>query len=829
MYLALYYDRQAGGTVHLWDDVEGYKKFRNSKYAFKLDPKGTYTTLFGDKAVMVKKWSDEELDDGLIYESDIRSETRILIDKYLWEEPKKPDHRIMYLDIEVAKEGSYSTAQEAKNTVTAITINQDTTEKILLLSDTIESRKTESYELIVFKHEEDLLKAFIYYVKQLDPTILSGWNISGYDFPYLINRMRNLNIEYYRLSPIGIVDETRSSQSPNPADTEWIIAGRNILDYLYLYKKFTPNEETNYKLDTIARKVVGRGKIEYQGSLQNLYETDLEKFIEYNREDVQLVKDIDSKLLYIDLVIDLATTCYCNYSDIYQSSFLIDGASLAYLRKKNIVSPNKRYSDTTEEGSIEGAFVKLPEPGLYKWVFDLDLKALYPSIMRSLNISPETKVGRILNWDQEKYVNNEIDKYELRLYDGNRFLCKTDLDEFFVKNKIAIGSNGAMYSTDKKGFISEILEVWDTQRDHHKNLMKQCHKDGDVLGKNINHIKQYTYKIISNTFYGVLLLKSFRYGDRESGECITSTGQNVIKHSIKLGNYYFYKKTGIESDYCIMSDTDSCIYSIEPLLIQDNIDLKEDEKVVPYVLDKVTEIQNIINKSYDIYAEKYHKISKHYFIIKQEFIGKAGLWTTAKKRYIIWIINKEGMTVDEYDFKGVDVIRSNFPAAARIFMRSMIINILKENTKEEITEQLFDFYSKYNEVDVMKVMLPTGVKDMTKHAQKETDFGKFKKGTPAHVKAAMAYNMMLDHKKLTMYPRINDGDKILWTYLNKNQYHLETIGIPVDEVSPEILEFVEQNIDRKALFEKNLVTKIQPFFDTMKWGIVTAEPVNEFF
>jgi len=826
MYQSIYYDRANGGMVHLWDDTEGYKKFRNSKYAFKLDSKGTYTTLFGDKAIMVKKWDEDELNEGLIYESDIRTETRVLIDKYLYEEPRKPLHRIMYIDIEVAKEGSHSTPQDASNTVTAITINQDTTEKILILSNTIESRKTDNYELIVYKKEEDLLKAFLYYIKLLDPTIISGWNVSGYDIPYLVNRMKNLNIEYYRLSPIGIVDETRSSQSPNPKDTEWVIAGRTVLDYLYIYKKFTPNEEANYKLDTIAKKVVGRGKIVFDGSLQNLYETDIEKFIEYNREDVQLVKDIDKKLLYIDLAIDLATTCFCNYNDIYQSSFLIDGASIAYLRKKNIVSPNKRFTGGEDEEAIEGAFVKLPEPGLYKWVFDLDLKALYPSIMRSLNISPETKIGKILNWDQEKFVNDEITKYELRLVDGTIDLNKNELVRFFEDEKIAIGSNGAMYTTKIKGFVPEILEVWDKERDYHKNLMKKCHSEGDMSGFTINHIKQYTKKIIANSFYGVLLLKSFRYGDRESGECITITGQNVIKHSSWIANLYYNKKLQTQNkDYVIYCDTDSLFVSAADL-IKEKL---SDEEMIKRTLEITTEVQTVINKSYNIYARKYHNLESHFFQIKQEMIGKTGLWTGAKKRYVIWIINKEGMDVDEFEFKGIDVVRSNFPKASRTFMRSLIINILKEQSKEEIDNQIHKFYSTYNLVSIQDIMLPTGVKDITKHIPKEMNFGKFQKGAPVHVKAAISYNMLLEYLKLKQYPNINDGDKILWTYLLKNPYHLETIALPVDEASPEIENIVSKYIDRKAIFQKNLMTKIQPFYDTMKWGTVSTEPQHNFF
>ena len=78
------------------------------------------------------------------------------------------------------------------------------------------------------------------------------------------------------------------------------MAGVSYLDYLALYKNFTYSELDNYRLDSIAQKELGRGKIEYEGNLDQLFATDIDKFIEYNLVDVELVVDMDTKLQFIE-------------------------------------------------------------------------------------------------------------------------------------------------------------------------------------------------------------------------------------------------------------------------------------------------------------------------------------------------------------------------------------------------------------------------------------------------------------------------------------------------------------------------------------------------
>lgn len=822
MYQSIFYERQTS-LMHIWDDRVGYYKFKYKKYAFKLNDAGSWKTLDGKNAELVYKWDDYDIEDGMLYEHDVRPETRTIIDKYL-DEDETPDHRTLFFDIEVERDAihGYSLPSQAKNKITSIACRSGDEKVIFIISDTIKSKKTDEYELRVFNTEYNMLANFMFYFKKLDPTILSGWNIQYFDIPYLINRMRNLNMEFYRISPIGIVTENKEGDA-------YLIAGRNILDYMYLYKKFSMNEESSYALNAIAKKVVGRGKVEYTGSLQTLYETDIEKFIKYNIEDVDLVFEIDQKLLYLELAIDLVHTCHVAYSDVYYNSLLIDGAALTYLRRRNTVSPSKSIN-TEEIEKIDGAFVKLPIAGLYDWVFDLDLKALYPTIMQTLNISPETKVGKIQGWDQYAldYIHSEK-SFSVTFGDKNMYkMSISDISKLLETEKFAIASNGNMYRTNIRGFIPTILNEWADIRDYHKNEMKQCHKKGDHAGYLKHFIKQYTQKIISNSFYGVLLLNSFRYSDRENGEAITTTGQHIIKHSLHISNLIYNKKLKTQNkDYVIYVDTDSLFLTALPLI--QNADQLEESELISKTLEIATEVQTLINKSYDIYAKKYHNVDKHGFQIKQEMVGKTAIWTGVKKRYAIYLVNKEGMSVDEFEFKGIDMVRSDFPAASRKFLTEFVQNILKKVPKETIMSSVSNFHSVHMASKIDEIMFPTSVKDLAKYSS-HYGFGKFKTGAPVHVKSALAYNMLIEIFGDSEYPKIPNSEKIKWAYLVQNEFNLDTIGIPSENIHPKIYQFIEKYIDRDKMFSRVSESKIQDFYSVFGWGkINTRQSLDDFF
>jgi DNA polymerase elongation subunit (family B) len=171
-------------------------------------------------------------------------------------------------------------------------------------------------------------------------------------------------------------------------------------------------EEPSYTLDAISTKEIGKGKIKYEGSLDALFKNDINKFIEYNLNDVILVKEIDDKLKYIELTRSICHKGHVPYSAIFASSRYLEGAILTYMKELGVIAPNKpiNIDDDTDdtdddeeddtEGKFAGAYVKPPVPGRYEWLTCLDATSLYPTTIMTLNISPETKIGKILDWGE---------------------------------------------------------------------------------------------------------------------------------------------------------------------------------------------------------------------------------------------------------------------------------------------------------------------------------------------------------------------------------------------------------------------------------------------
>ena len=299
MYKSIFHDRRSG-LIHLWTDESDnlYDCFPYKKYAYRIDPKGQYVTMNGLKVSKVTDWSKEDEKDGLVFEHDVQPEMRTLIDRYYESDDVSKDHTILYFDIEVSREKKYSKPDEAKNPITSISYydNKSNDYVCLLVNQNLSSKEIGHIKLKVFRTERGLLSYFLNQWEEIEPSIVTGWNSANFDIPYLFNRIKNVFSynEAQRLSPVRI------AYAENFAGQYKIkIAGVNCMDYMVLYKKFTYNEEASYKLEAIGQKELGKGKIEYEGSLDDLYANDVEKFIDYNVRDVELLVELDGKLDFI--------------------------------------------------------------------------------------------------------------------------------------------------------------------------------------------------------------------------------------------------------------------------------------------------------------------------------------------------------------------------------------------------------------------------------------------------------------------------------------------------------------------------------------------------
>jgi DNA polymerase elongation subunit (family B) len=966
MYQAVYYDRRKK-LMHIWDDKDGHSKSPYVPYGYVKDDNGEYTHLYGFNVSRTTDITSKP------FEYDVRPENRVLIDRYYESDELSSDVRVFFFDIETEKDpirGYTENYSDPFNPINSVAFYDNVAKRhniyILSKDGSLNNRDTDKYTLKAYRTEADLLSAFIKAFRKFAPHIIVGWNSDYFDIPYLYNRICVVLGEsaVRKLSPIGIVEKREMF-----GGVFYNIAGVASFDYMELYKNFTFSEQPNYTLDAISKAELGRGKVAYEGSLQKLYETDVEKFIEYNIIDVDLIVAMDAKLQFIELARGICHKGHVPYSDIYMSSLYLDGASLTYMKRNKLVAPNKpkpinlklagdfakgvteiRMTDkidprTPGKGQLKvyktktsfilceythykdnvfyltdpttntifkkyevklsliGAYVREPKTGLYKWVFDEDLTSLYPSIMRTLNISPETKIGKILNWDVYEYLKKADKVYFVKIGTTTERKTHAEVRALLTENQYAIAANGVMYRQDTIGFIPTLLGIWFDERVINNDLKKKFGMEGDTVKKNYYHNIQLVLKTLLNSFYGVLALGSFRFNDIDNAEAVTSTGQQIIKFSAKSVNIKYKKmmETDVDKDYVVYIDTDSLFISAEEIILKNNpsvdlyykvgaddsiSDIKHDkdidkwfpsysnwfDRVVEsgksigffgplaklsigekcvytdneqgkidlykfnamlkskydptsaakelqasyYVIKYAKVIQSFVNDSYDMYVKRFLNLNDrpHYLKIKQEYVARDAFWV-AKKRYAQWIVDNEGIPVNEIQVKGLDVVRSNFPLAFREFMETVLKDILVGTTKDAMSDKVSKFKKAFQQLPFLHIINSSSAKNLEKYA-------KMSKGVPVHIKACLNYNRLLDLNGDTMTQKIKNGDKVKWTYIKKNRFGFEEFALKGYDDSPENLQFAKEYIDYDEIFNSNFSNKIQDFYTALDWGTFSA-------
>lgn len=270
-----------------------------------------------------------------------------------------------------------------------------------------------------------------------------------------------------------------------------------------------------------------------------------------------------------------------------------------------------------------------------------------------------------------------------------------------------------------------------------------------------------------------------------------------------------------------------------------DIDTENDDEMIPRILEYAKEVQNYINEFYNVMAKRMFNIENHRFDIKQEVIAKTSIWI-AKKRYCQYIINEGGVAVDgeEPEIKGLDVVRTSFPVMFRKFMKEFIKDILKKKPKEEIVEKFLNFKKKFNTYPIIEIAKNTSVKFKSKDKNKDYNpktrqpFN-YVKGTPAQAKAALFYNDFL--KKFELDKKVEPilhGQKIKWVYVKQNEFGIDSMAMKADDTDPEeIMEFLEKYVDRNAMFEQELKSKLEDFYNVLGWELPSDSfvSINKFF
>ena len=725
--------------------------------------------------------------------------------------------KVYYFDIETFSPTSFPMPKEAKDPVILITIYNSLNNQI----DTwgVEKEYTPKSSNVRYhkcNSESELFEKFINFWKADPPDIFVGWNSEQFDIPYIINRGRKLlNDDFInQLSPLKKLHYREFRNDFGQETGKWIITGISCIDYMDLYKKFSKGDRESYSLNYISEYELKEGKLAINATnLSNLAETDWENFVDYNIQDVNLLIKLDEKLNYLNIVRLLAYKGCTNFESALGKIAIVTGAMSLQAGEQEYVIPT--FVNEEIRDSLAGGFVKDPVRGLHESIVSFDVNSLYPNTIITLNISSETKLGKIVTGDYEK-----DEKIEIKLVNGKVSSISTEkFKEFIKKEKVAVSKAGVLYSQKFKGVCPNLINKIYAERVEAKKKMKDLQlskkKDKETLDSIIYYdTLQYTLKILLNSIYGVFANKHSPFMDIDNASSITLTGQAVAKAGSEILRQYANKKYGVTEDIVVYNDTDSCYITITPILKKLDIKLTDDTGIVSKEAhDVVNDLDKVVNIEVIKWAKEELNSIDPRFEFKREAIAGVGAFLQ-KKRYIIQVLDDEGIAVNKFKYVGVEIARSTTPKKVKELIKKTVETAFLTKDVKQTNAIFREAYEEFKHLDIQDASFRRAVKDYEKYS-KAASLSKFEKGTPCHVKAAIAYNLLLEKYNLqSKYEKINSGQKIKYFYAVKNAHNLDAVAF-VAEYPKEFRDIIK--IDYDKMFEKIVAAPVESVYEAIEW------------
>jgi DNA polymerase elongation subunit (family B) len=869
-------------VIHVVErDQSGNRQYRqySPTYTFYYeDPKGKYRTVYGDPVSRFTTRKRGEFQKELrihgskrIFESDVNVIFRCLADNYM--DQNSPRLHTCFFDIEVDfdPEKGFAPTTDPFNPVTAISMYLDWLDQLITLcippkhmtSETAQEIVLEFENTFIFDNETDMFNAFFDLIEDAD--ILTGWNSSGYDIPYMVNRVTRVMSK----------DDTRRfclwNQLPKPRtyvmfDQEqhtYDLLGRVHMDYLELYKKYNYEQRHSYKLDYIGEMEVGENKTQYEGTLDQLYNRDWKRFLEYNRQDTMLLFKIHDKLKFLNLASDIAHQNTVLLQTAMGSVAMIDQAVINEAHSRGLIVPDKtRRNDDSEESTAAGAYVAVPKRGIHEWIAAVDLNSLYPSTIRALNMAPETIVGQIRPTLTDKYIGDRLaegmsfaaaweglfstleytaimnqERGTLLTIDwergGSEQASAAEIWKLIYDNHQPwiLSANGTIFTYETEGIIPGLLSRWYSER---KSIQRQLKEATTAEDREFYDKRQLVRKILLNSAYGALLNQGSRFYDKRIGQSTTLTGRQIVKHMSAYLNEAITGEYDHSGEAIVYGDTDSCYFSAWPTLSK-NPDMKAswNKDVAIQIYDELGEA---VNRSFPEFMERsFHTPRKNGEIIRagRELVADRGIFIT-KKRYAVNIIDKEGKRKDvngkRGDIKamGLELKRADTPKYIQEFLIKILDGVLSGETKESIVESIRVFKQDLSSKSAWELGSPKGVKKLTHYEQQQERSKTGKVNMPGHVRASLNWNYLRRMNSDNYSQRIMDGMKIVVCKLKSNALGMTSIAYPTDELRlPDW--FKELPFDTEDMIRSLVDEKIENMLGVLDWGLREDTNINNNF
>ncbi len=622
-----------------------------------------HTALFGEK---VSKKSFEHTSEiynarkkfKRTWESDVRHTVKYMIDKYD-EIPAEPI-RTCFLDIETEDREGFPSPETAEKMISSICCYDNFKDKyfVFLTSPTGKDNTwkqtfdiDDGIESKIFEKatEREMLLKFADFIKKLDFDLIYAWNGDGFDYPYIFNRMKNLDIDIKDLSPFNKVVKCLTNKKDEkgkdiPLEKP---SGRAWMDLLLTYKKLSTQEIESYSLDYVSEIELGNRKVVHSEKIGDMWENNIDKFLKYNIKDVVLMVGIEKRKGITDFLDNIRRTAFCDWYDTLYNPKILDCFMLKCAHDWNIILPARNFN-IAEDAPVQGALVGVPTVGLTENVAVADVKSLYPSAIKTCNMSPETVV-----WSNEKKLISEN-----KLKESNIEYCKVD---------------DVIFRLDKRGFIPMVIEkIWD-MRQEYKRKMKEFEYGSDEYNK--YNILQTVSKFILNSIYGVMKFKSFRLYNRDTFKSVTAFG--------RANNLYMQEIVKRTGHQLVLYDTDSNDFKLNSTTYEDMI--AEAKSVIDTMNNEWENwcIDTFGSAKYNCIEVEFEKIYGRLLTIKNEDGNEV------KKRYAGSVIYDDGVDLREDPkiiIMGFAGKRSDTPPMFKNLQKDIFKMILNGNVENAIAK-----------------------------------------------------------------------------------------------------------------------------------------------
>lgn len=856
-----------GDEVYVWERTDAGRELKIYPapfYFFVPSDEGEYVGLFGEKLQRLDFHTATEfngaklrLDDGKrrLYESDIPPEIRVLSEHY-YNQPA-PNLYITFLDIEVNynPEIGFSSVENPYAPINSVALHHMWKDETVLLFvppedydgptdekefikalEEIEPLQPHHNPKIVFCENE--IELLLYLLEEIqDSDVISGWNSDVFDVPYIGKRLVDiLGDKYFRMLsfPEAPAPRWRTVEIMNRESLLLDPQGRISVDYLSLYKKYEVSEKPSYKLELISEDVLpDMKKLDYDGSLAQLYRENPIRFARYNIRDTEILRGFEDTLGYAALANVMYHISSGLMTHVGGTLKLAELAINNYcIHELNVRVPDNVIDDNGE--GIQGALVLNPQVGRHNFIGSMDINSLYPSAIRSLNISPEKLVGQFeaMSKAQENIADSTIVDLVLRYDDGTEeSMSAAEWNETLRARKWAVSGYGTVFDQNEQGVIPAILETWYATRKKYQKLAKTSEDSAEAA---YYDRLQFVYKIKLNSLYGALNNAFFRYYDLRMGESTTGTGRKILAHmcasvcEVLDGKYVLpqvYSRDDKTPSYdstqsVIYGDTDSSYFVThaetreEAIIIADAVAEKVNKTFQPFMQNSF-----LCNPGYDD-------------IIKagREIVADSGIFVD-KKRYILNVTDDEGKPVDKLKVMGLDTKKTTLPRAISNELNNFVGRLLRGEEWEDIAEDIVDYKQMIKTTDdLMFIGLPKGVRKVEEYTEQLRIYGDGAR-LPGHVAGAIFYNQCLEQFGDKEHIPITSGMKIKVFYLTQKYGRFKSIAVPADESDVPAWFRENFNVDRDAHVERLVDNPLQNIVKAVGYDIPTHQSLltNDLF